>query len=450
MRVNEVAGSPDASAGYLPDGALRVNFAWLSRLRFGAVLGQLFVILVVRFGLGQPLPLFPLGVVLALELAVNVWAIGRLRRPRAISATEVALGVGADLVLFSALLYFSGGPSNPFSFLYLVHIALAAIVLPQRTSFALVGLALACSLGLFFANVPLGHDHAHHHQGGYDWHLRGMWVAFGIGACFIVYFIQRVQHELSAVAEKLRISRERAARNEHLAVLAMLSTGAAHELGSPLATIAVASSELLRSLPPDATQAREDLALIRSQVARCREIVDQLSVDAGLARGAAVTRLPAGEVLAQALAGLPGERVVTQGSPEAGLDVVGPVAALAQAYRNLIQNALDATAPDGRVRLSVRRADDDVRLEVEDDGPGMSGEVLSRATEPFFTTKPRGSGMGLGLFLVQSVAEQVGGRLELASSAGHGTRASLVLPLAATNGRIVSPAASGEAAADRV
>jgi two-component system sensor histidine kinase RegB len=447
--MTEAAAFPALSASYPPDGAFRVNFAWLNRLRFGAVLGQLFVILVVHWGLGEELPLLPLGVVLALELAVNAWAVGRLRRPRVIAASEVALGVGADLVLFSALLYFTGGPSNPFSFLYLVHIALAAIVLPQRTTFALVGLALACSLGLFFAHVPLGHDHAHHH-GGYNWHLRGMWIAFGVGACLIVYFIQRVQHELAAMAEKLRTSRERAARNEHLAVLAMLSTGAAHELGSPLATIAIASSELARSLPPEAGQAREDLALIRSQVARCREIVDQLSLDAGQARGAAVVRLQAREVLAQAIAGLPRERIVNEGSAAAELEVMGPPSALSQAMRNLIQNALDATPPEGHVRLRVDRAGDELRLEVEDAGPGMNAEVLARATEPFFTTKPRGRGMGLGLFLVESVAEQVGGRLELSSSAGQGTRASLVLPLAATTSRMVEVRRTGEARSDRV
>jgi two-component system sensor histidine kinase RegB len=100
--------------------------------------------------------------------------------------------------------------------------------------------------------------------------------------------------------------------------------------------------------------------------------------------------------------------------------------------------------------LRIERAADEVRLEVADDGPGMSREVLIRATEPFFTTKPRGRGMGLGLFLAQSVAEQVGGRLELASSAGQGTRASLVLPMAATNGRMVLGQPTGEARTDGV
>jgi len=153
--------------------AFRVNFGWLIRLRFGAVLGQLVVILAVSQGLGVRLPLLALGVVLLLELLVNAWAIFLLGRGATIGERHVTLGVSLDLILFSALLYFSGGPANPFSFLYLIHIALAAVVLPPRTSFALVASALGCSLGLFWVHVPLPHDHSHHME-EYSWHMRGM------------------------------------------------------------------------------------------------------------------------------------------------------------------------------------------------------------------------------------------------------------------------------------
>src|SRR5688572_191746 len=159
---------------------------------------------------------------MGLELLLNGWAIAVLRSGRKIEERHVTLGVGGDLLLFTALLYFSGGPANPFSFLYLIHIALAAVVLPPRASFALVACALACSLGLFWAHVPLPHDHAQH-QEQYDWHMRGMWVAFGLAACFIVYFIQRVLRELRHIEEQLAASRERAARGEAVAALAMLS-----------------------------------------------------------------------------------------------------------------------------------------------------------------------------------------------------------------------------------
>ncbi|HEY3499117.1 MAG TPA: ATP-binding protein [Polyangiaceae bacterium] len=430
----EVAASADA---------LRVNFAWLVRLRFGAVLAQLVAIGVARFALDWDLALAPLLAVMFAELLVNGWAILLMKRGGAIRATHVATGIGLDVLLFSCLLYFSGGPANPFGFLYLVHIALAAIVLPQRTSFALVGLALACSLALFFIGTPQPNHHAHHHNHTeYVWHLRGMWVAFGIGASVIVYLIQRVRHELDGIARKLRASSELASRNEQAAVLATLATGAAHELGSPLATIAVATSEILRSLPPEAERARDDLKLIRGQVQRCRDIIDQLSVDAGAVGSGAVTTLSASDVIEQALAELPRERVVLPANDTSSLSVVGPLRALGQALRNLVKNALDAT-PAGHVKLRVENRNDEVRFVVEDEGTGMAPEILARATEPFFTTKSRGQGMGLGLFLTRSVAEQIGGRLELDSRLGVGTTAVLAIPFAPVRAPLTAASRSG-------
>ena len=114
------------------ESALRVNFGWLIRLRFGAVLGQLLVIAAVGFGLGIRLPLLELGAVIGLELLLNAWSIARVRSSRAIGEHHLTASLSLDLLLFSALLYFSGGPANPFSFLYLIHIALSAVVLPPR------------------------------------------------------------------------------------------------------------------------------------------------------------------------------------------------------------------------------------------------------------------------------------------------------------------------------
>jgi two-component system sensor histidine kinase RegB len=442
-----------------PPSALRVNFAFLTRLRFGAVLGQLVVIATVSAALKMQLPLFQLGAVMLLELALNGWALAVLRGERRVTEAHITLSVGADLLLFSALLYFSGGPANPFNFLYLIHIALAALVLPPRTSFALVVSALGCSLLLFWVHVPLPHDHSQH-QDHYDWHMRGMWVAFGLAACFIVYFMQRVLRELRSIEEQLARSRERAARSEAVAALAMLSAGAAHELSSPLSTIALASGELLRHLPggagvagsgsdamSDTLSARDDVLLIRSQVERCRAILDQLAAEAGQAKGSSFTQLSAELVLERSVQGLDPSRLAL--SPPRGdeLALSGSLPAVSQALRNLIKNALDASAPGQLVKLGVSQARDEVTFTVEDQGPGMSSDVLARALEPFFTTKPRGEGMGLGLFLAQSVAEQMGGRLELSSTPGRGTRARLVLPAAATNGRMVNRPLPSQAAA---
>jgi two-component system sensor histidine kinase RegB len=140
------------------------------------------------------------------------------------------------------------------------------------------------------------------------------------------------------------------------------------------------------------------------------------------------------------VSGFDPERLSLVTPPEKPLELTGSLGAISQALRNLLSNAFDASGPSGHVRLDVSEsaARGELSFSVSDDGPGMSESVLSRATEPFFTTKARGHGMGLGLFLAQSVAEQMGGRLELSSQPGRGTLAKLVLPLAATNGRMAA------------
>ncbi len=441
--VPHLPHEPLAPSGH----AFAVNFAWLIRLRFGAVLGQLAVILAVRELLHTALPLPALGAVLALELLVNAWAIALVRRGADIGERHVTLSVSLDLLLFSALLYFSGGPANPFSFLYLIHIALAAVVLPSRTSYLLVSAALGCSLGLFWLHQPLPHDHSQH-QHEYSWHMRGMWVAFGLAAVFIVYFIQRVLRELRQIEEQLLASRERATRGEAVAALAMLSAGAAHELASPLSTIALASGELLRRLPEGSAgaTARDDVLLIKSQVERCRAILDQLAAEAGQAKGSSFGAMGWPELVKASLDGFDPRRVEVTTPTGAPLEVIGSLSAISQALRNLINNALDASEPNGAVRVDIRQSEGELSCQVSDDGSGMSADVLARATEPFFTTKPPGKGMGLGLFLVQSVAQQMGGRLELDSGPGRGTQAKLVLPARATNGRMANPAPGSQAA----
>ncbi len=440
------------------DEVRRIHLGWLIRLRWGALIGQVLLIAAVRRLLHLPIPLLPLGLVMAAEAATNLLARRRLRSERDLGQRWLVGLLTLDLLLLSTLLYFTGGPQNPFSFLYLVHISLAAIVLPPRRSWALVALALACSGVLFLFNVPLpppdNLDHSQHgsraeHEAHlahreHTLHLQGMWVAFGVAAGFIVYILHRLVGELRTREEQLRSAQEASLRQERLASLVTLAAGAAHELATPLSSIAVVARELQRELELRSTEPRwlDDVSAIRQEVGRCRTILGRLSSDAGQPGGEAPTEAPLAALAQGALEGLPGRHRVQVTLEPADATLYVPLNTLAQALRNLLDNALAASAPAQHVRLGVTATPTELTLTVEDDGAGMEQEVLARATEPFFSTKPTGQGMGLGLFLVRRVAEQLGGELSLGPKPPHGTLARLRLPLSGPHAlcRLVTPA----------
>ena len=414
----------------------RINLSWLTRLRWAAILGQAVVIAEVHLQLGVKLPLVPLGAILGIEALTNgafeVW----LRRNARPSERVVAGALAFDVTCFTGLLYFTGGPLNPFSFLYLVHIALAALILRPRWTWTLVLFCVAANAALFVRHVPLPMDHSMHaaHMHGMhggaplDMHLRGMWVAFAVAAAFMVYFINRVTRALSQREAELSRARDLAARNEKLASMATLAAGAAHELATPLSTIAVVARELERAM--ESSGARADAKLIREQVERCRDILGQMAGGAGVSQGEMAVPTTLGDLVALSLEGLPGrERVTAELSDAvAGERVVVPRRAVSQSLRNVLKNGLDASGPDAKVTLHVARDRDEYTLTVVDGGAGMSPEVLARATEPFFTTKGPGRGMGLGLFLARSVVGLLGGTLSIDSKLGKGTRVTLHLP----------------------
>lgn len=413
---------------------LAINMTWLLTLRWGAVAGQLAMILLAKWVMDVPLPLAPLLAIIALATAGNAIAVSWFRGGRPVPEWTPGAFMLVDVLVLTGLLYFSGGPYNPFSFLYLVYIALAAVVLGGVWPWLLVVISLACFGFLFVDHVslPVIHDHgAGDHLG---LHLQGMWVAFGVAAGFIVYFVQRVTRALAARDAELAAARNLTARHEKLASLATLAAGAAHQLATPLSTIAVVSKELERQLErePHNTDAIGDARLIREQVERCRAILQQMAADAGESTGEAIVAVTPQELIDAALQGIAGrERLQVQlASDAARLRLVMPVRSIAQALRALAKNALEASgAAPVEIRVVARNAS--CELEVRDRGGGMSDDVLSHAGEPFFTTKGPDRGMGLGLFLCRTVVEGIGGKLTLTSVPQQGTTATVVLPLSA-------------------
>jgi two-component system sensor histidine kinase RegB len=431
------------------------TIGWLARLRWAAWLGEVVAVLVAGLGLGLGMPWMELAILLTAQALTNAAASAALRG--AAGSEQVVTGLLAmDAVFLTALFYLTGGPANPFSFLFLVHLALAAVVLPPRRTWPLFLLS-AVLFGLLFldhrplmpASAPdpadLDHaahgehgEHGEHGHGGVqasashaahdmDLHLRGMWVAFVVAGGFIVTFVGRVTAALAARERDLVTAREAAARSERLASLATLAAGAAHELATPLSTIALIARELEHGLADGPPEAAADARTIRQQVERCREILAHLRADAGDAAGEAPERVDAGQILRDALAGsrAPGRVEVTVDEGLAHATVLTFPRTLAAALRGLVNNALDATEQGGRVTLSALRDGAHITFRVDDDGPGIPPDVLDRVGEPFFTTKPTGRGMGLGVFLARQVAARLGGNLTLGAAPGGGTRATL-------------------------
>jgi two-component system sensor histidine kinase RegB len=230
------------------------------------------------------------------------------------------------------------------------------------------------------------------------------------------------------------------ARHERLASVTTMAAGAAHELGTPLATIAVVSQELERTVASlsiaERAQLAEDVGLIRTELARCRSILNRLSAEAGQPRGEAPVELRVDDVVADVLEGVPAAqrsriRVSTEHN---GAPLRLPRAALLQVTQNLVQNALEAG--DGGVDFHFAVSAAGVQIVVSDRGVGMSRDVLKRVGEPFFSTKPPGTGLGLGVFIARTLSEQMGGRFRLESEPGRGTTAIVEIGSGASSPRM--------------
>ncbi|HEX5656279.1 MAG TPA: ATP-binding protein [Polyangiales bacterium] len=400
------------------------NLAWLVRLRWFAVGSQALTVLVAQWLLQTPLDSARLYAIVATTALSNLLCALWLRRRTQVPESALAALMGLDFVLLTALLHAAGGPSNPFTVLYLVHVALAAAVLRQSYVWGLALLAAGC-FGALFALPSSEHEmHMHHHDASaMNLHLQGMWVAFAVAAFVMAYFVTRVTRDLELQRLEATRAQERALRAEKLASLATLAAGAAHELATPLATIAVVAKELERELREG--QNAEDARLIRDEVDRCKVILEQMASDAGASAGEAFTRVHASELVDRSLDGLrERERVAVQLVTDGALKV--PTTVLARALRGLVRNALQASTAE--VVLRVEEQAGELAIEVRDHGIGIAPEVLANVGEPFFTTKPTGQGMGLGVFLARALCDRLGGRLELASVLGEGTTVRILLP----------------------
>lgn len=422
--------APNASPPQPAEASL-VVMPWLVRLRWASIVALAAAAWAAQTFWQVRLPVVPLAGLLAALAATNAALALQLRSPvprRAVVGAVLLVDVG----LLTGILYLVGGPMNPFSIVYLVGVTVAATSLGHRWAIALGFVSSAAYAVTFFYNRPLEFHHPALGSGALTLHLSGMWVALTAAAGLIAYFVGRLSEALADREHELAEARAAAARSERLAALFALGAGAAHELATPLSTIQTAAGELARarhrSADDDAGAGPDYIAIIRREVNRCTRVLDQLSGRAAAASAAethvSLTQLV--EDLRRRLGDAQAQRLDVT-IPPVDSKVALPAEPLRQALVAVLQNAFDASSPDQHVAIRMEHGPG-LRVEVVDHGRGMDAAELACATDPFFTTKPPGAGLGLGLFLVRAFVDQMGGSLRVDSTPGAGTTVELTLP----------------------
>lgn len=391
----------------------------LIRLRWMAIAGQLVAVLGVRYGLGFPVPLEACLPLIGLSILVNV--VLRLRYPptERVDPARAAMLLGFDIVQLAALLFLTGGLQNPFAFLFLAPVMISATSLPPLMTLALGLLAIGCATVLTAWHLPLPWF-AGQELGMPMLYVIGMWFSVLLGLSFIGVYAWRVAEEARLLSNALAATELVLAREQHLSQLDGLAAAAAHELGTPLATIALVAKELEVAAPKQGEFA-DDIRLLRSQVERCREILGKLA-SLGDDGAAPFARMPLPLLIEEVSAPHRDFGIAISArfeSAEEGAPSATRNAGMLYGLGNIVENAVDFA----KSRVTVVAAWDAkiVTLIVSDDGPGFPPEIMGRLGDPYITRRrPRasgqsGGGLGLGFFIAKTLLERSGASISLAN-----------------------------------
>jgi two-component system, sensor histidine kinase RegB len=409
------------------EGATAENMRQLIQLRWIAASGQLVTILAVNLWLGVRLPLVPMIALVALLAAVNLLSVLLLPRHR-ISNVELMLALLLDMGVLTAQLHLSGGATNPFISLYLLQVVLGAILLEMWSVWVLVVAACLCYAWLAAHSVALVYPRQLAAQVGGLYRLGG-WISFALTGTLLGLFITRISRNLRARDRYLSDLRQRAAEEDGIVRMGLFASGAAHELGTPLASLSVILSDWRRmpAIAEDPDLA-SDLEEMQAEVRRCKAIVTDILQSAGEPRGEDMVKAEVPAFLDETLTTW-GEihPAVPLDFASDDLDDAGVVvdASLRQAIWNLLDNAAEVS-PDG-ISVRAERHGDELRVAVTDTGPGFTSAQLPMIGKPYQSSK--GAGHGMGLFLAANVARRLGGRLEARNRPIAGAEVRLVLPL---------------------
>ena len=409
-------------------GAGLLRLRTLVRLRWLAVIGQLGAVLFVQYWLGFHLPLSACLGLIALSAWLNIFLTLRWRGSLRLGHKAAGLLLAYDVVQLAGLLFLTGGLQNPFAFLFLVPVTVSATSLPLPWTASLAGFGLACAsfLALYHYPLPWTHDAPLNLPNTY---LAGMWAALVSATVFSAIYARRIAEEARQMSSALAATEMVLAREQRLSALDGLAAAAAHELGTPLATIALVAKELKRELPKTSPHG-EDIDLLISQAARCREILKRLAAPEELSDDM-YQKVTLAAMLEDMVAPLRGSDVTIEIDATA-FAALGPSPtpvlrrnpAITYGLGNILENALDFAK--SRVDVKARWQAEQIQLTVTDDGPGFDQTIFDRLGDPFVTTRPgygeaaasevgQHDGMGLGLFIAKTLLERSGAVVQLSN-----------------------------------
>jgi len=408
-----------------------VSLHTLVLIRWVAIAGQALTVAIVAWGLDFDLPVGPAFAVIGVSVLLNVAAMVQGRTRVRLGERDAALYLGYDLVQLSVLLFLTGGVMNPFIVLLLAPLTVSATTLARRSTTLLTGVVLVAVALLALWHYPLPGGPAVF-QASPTYKLAA-WGALSLSAIFVTWYVRRVAEETRRIADALAASQMALARGQRAAALGALAAAAAHELGTPLATISLTAKELLRELPAGSDEA-EDARLLHQQAERCRGILSDLAARPEHEGGAPFDRL--------SLTGLIEAAAEPHRRPEIDLVVepmpldaseaplVSRAPELVHGLGNLLQNAIQFARRRVTVRAEWSRQT--VRITITDDGPGFPAHLLNRLGEPYISggTAGRrgaeGGHMGLGIFIASTLLEHTGARVRFAGGRGGGAQVAVV------------------------
>ena len=408
------------------------NMLHLIQLRWIAVIGQITTIAVVTGLLGIDLPVPAMCAVLVCLVAFNLGSHLRWHERQEVSNAELFVALLVDVFSFTAQLYLSGGTTNPFIFLYLLQVVLSAVLLKPWSTWTIVAITTLGVAVLALVAEPL--DLPPERAAGLlpNLYVLGLLICFVLNASLLVVLISRISGNLHTRDVELEGLRQRAVEEEHIVRMGLLASGAAHELGTPLATLSVILSDWKRmpqfARDPDLA---DELGEMQSQLARCKSIVSGILLAAGKARGESSTRTTLNRFIDAMVDEWRNSRPVKHFEFHNGISVDVPIAfdsTIKQMVFNILDNAIEASP--GWVRFDVLRDGGLVVLRVTDAGHGFSPAMLANYGKPYHSTKGR-PGSGLGLFLVVNVARMLGGSTAVRNREQGGAVVEVSLPLEA-------------------